>query len=288
MDAQAVQAHWPLLHGATHAMSELAASVASLGVDDEDPRIATLRPDDVVAYALGRKTLLGIRGSQPRHFFAHLGFNRFAATETPVPARAEETETPSPLWLRELCFDKNKRRLRPAAPEDLPASEPLRVLDDDATPFVAYVGANAAVYRRPRDGYLDARDWTGEFAVDRLFYSEVVAEVEAPRRCWPGEGCLLIDVEDGVFVFVGGEVYAFRSEPVEAFHCSLGAGGGVYALAVTATSCVFLRDRAMAKRSDVEPHLGDAGWAGAYGVLYDRKPPRSPLRDVKLIAGRDD
>ena len=75
------------------------------------------------------------------------------------------------------------------------------------------------------------------------------------------------------------------SEPVEAFHCSLGAGGGVYALAVTATSCVFLRDRAMAKRSDVEPHLGDAGWAGAYGVLYDRKPPRSPLRDVKLISG---
>ena len=269
-------------------MSELAAAVASLGVDDEDPRIATLRPDDVVAYALGRKTLLGIRGGQPRHFFAHLGFNRFAATETPVPARAEETETPSPLWLRELCFDRNKRRLRPAVPEDLPASEPLRVLDDDATPFVAYVGANAAVYRRPRDGYLDARDWTGEFAVDRLFYSEVVAEVEAPRRCWPGEGCLLIDVEDGVFVFVGGEVYAFRSEPVEAFHCSLGAGGGVYALAVTATSCVFLRDRAMAKRSDVEPHLGDAGWAGAYGVLYDRKPPRSPLRDVKLIAGRDD
>ena len=33
-------------------MSELAAAVASLGVDDEDPRIATLRPDDVVAYAL--------------------------------------------------------------------------------------------------------------------------------------------------------------------------------------------------------------------------------------------
>ena len=106
-------------------MSELAAAVASLGVDDEDPRIATLRPDDVVAYALGRKTLLGIRGSQPRHFFAHLGFNRFAATESLVPARAEETETPSPLWLRELCFDKNKKRLRPAAPEDLPASEPL-------------------------------------------------------------------------------------------------------------------------------------------------------------------
>ncbi|KAH8047321.1 hypothetical protein JL722_13133 [Aureococcus anophagefferens] len=268
-------------------MAELAAAVASLGVDDEDPRIATLRPEDVVAYALGRKTLLGIRGSRPRHFFAHLGFNRFAATETPVPARAEETETPSPLWLRELCFDKSKKRLRPRSPRT--CRRPSRCASSTTTRRPS----SPTSTRTPRStggrGTATSTRATGR-ASSPSTGSSIRRSSRRSRR--PGAAGRARAASSSTSRTASSSSSAARSTPsaraVEAFHCALGAGGGVYALAVTATSCVFLRDRAMAKRSDVEPHLGDAGWAGADGVLYDRKPPRSPLRDVKLIAGRDD
>ena len=117
--------------------------------------------------------------SRPGFLFLHLGFNRFSEEETAVDESAMLVETPSELWLRTFYFDASKTRIVPDEvmfPKDATAH---RIFDGGETPWVAYAGeAGVFVYRLRRDGYVDERDWSGDFERDRRLYGELVFEVE--------------------------------------------------------------------------------------------------------------
>ena len=275
-------------------MALLVDDVAALAVDDA--RVAAATPEDVVAYRVGRKTLVGLKGDEAGSIYANVGFNRFAESATALPEGAEAVEL-SARMLRECYFDPTRRRLRPAAATELPTGAAFKIVDGEDAPFVAYAGDGAcAVYRLPPDGYLDDRDVTGDLERDRLFYTDKVVEIDDPLRVRRGgdpTNSLLVHVEDDLFVYVGSEIFAFTApSAVEAYVSPLGATDNPYPVAVTQSHVLFLLERAMVPRAAIEPHLGDEGWQGAYAVFYERHYQRrdahAALPDLKVIAERVD
>ena len=239
--------------------------------------------------------------SRPGFVFAHEGFNRFASVETAVPAGGALVETPSAAWLREYVFDASKHRIVADASRLPAAEEAVRIVDNGGMPFVAYLStARVAVFRRARDGYVDERDWSNDFERDRLFYGEPVVEIAEPLATFVGRdgsaadargNSLLIRVDESVYVYIGAEIYSFRShEPVEAYYSRMGNSDVNYPLALTASTVLFLLERQRSPRDQLAPHLGDpVAWDEAYRVFYSAAGlPKEPLQGLKCIAPREE
>lgn len=144
------------------------------------------------------RTLLGQKASRRGVIFALESFNLWSGTETAVPPGAEKVPLPSDEVLCAYFFDASLREARPAAEGALPpARHATFILDDDGTPYVAYLGGFddaatcCAFYRRPRGAFLPNGGRAGDLDLDRKFYTDRALLVAPGAAYDADEGALL-------------------------------------------------------------------------------------------------
>jgi hypothetical protein len=130
----------------------------------------------------------------------------------------------------------------------------VAILDNGATSFVVYISPDktiVSIYKIPSDAYVWDEDWDYEDNNKiRGFYQELIIRLDIERiwiykeeekEAWDRGNSILIMRKDGTYVFIGWEIYSFRTEePIEEYMSKVGNSSVSYPVALSSTKAYFM------------------------------------------------
>ena len=248
--------------------------------------------------------LEGIKSQQLGYMHTHRGLNWFEEAQTRIPNDAQPRESPGDDWIAKYFYNPAIRRLvaDAAAMPARASGKAYRIEDNGGMPFVCYVRDDAvSVFRVPTDGHIDIRDWSQQFEDLRLFYTEEVCTFDNPITVLIGvdeSGCnehgnsILVHVSGQTYSYIGSEIYSFDSpDPVALYYSNMGNNSVPYPVAVTQRAVIFMLDRVVVPRDQIEPLLpkkdnGQDDWSDAYRAFYSFQGQSQPVPNLKVLCPR--
>lgn len=253
----------------------------------------------------GSMFLKGIKSQQPGYMHTHRGLNWFEEAQTRIPNDAQPRESPGDDWISKFFYNPAIRRLvaDAAAMPARASGKAYRIEDNGGMPFVCYVRDDAvSVFRVPTDGHIDSRDWQQQFEHQRLFYTEEVCTFYNPITVLIGVdesgdnahgNSILVHVSGQTYTYIGLEIYSFDSpDPVALYYSNMGNNSVPYPVAVTQRAVMFMLDRVVVPRDQIEPLLpkkdnGQDDWLYAYHIFYKNFQGQSqPIPNLKVLCPR--
>jgi len=258
----------------------------------------------------GSTFLKGIKSQQPGYMHKHRGLNWFEEAQTRIPNDARPRQSPKAScdWIARFFYNPAIRRLvaDAAAMPARASGKAYRIEDNGGMPFVCYVRDDAvSVFRVPTDGHIDVRDcqeeWQRQLEHQRLFYTEEVCTFYNPittligvdeSDCNAHGNSILVHVSGQTYAYIGLEIYSFDSpDPVALYYSIMGNSSVPYPVAVTQRSVIFMLDRVVVPRNQIEPLLpkkdnGQDDWSNAYQAFYSFRGQSEPVPNMKALCPR--
>ena len=104
---------------------------------------------------------------------------------------------------------------------------------------------------------------------------------------------VLLHVTGDTYIFIGGEIYQFKGEPVQAYYSKIGPNDVPYPVLVTSQNVYFLIEHVSVPRDLFDGYdMNEMEWADAYQYYYGYKGKRgmkkaaTKLRAMKVLRKR--